>query len=182
MTVQESLQLERNKKSNEIVLIKEGSWWRAYEESAYICRNFSTELKEDERLKPTHRHFKDINEDLIFVGFPVKSISKYLPNIENGMFYSDDMDIATIDISDYTLFNSDIKDEYIKWKNSVPFKTKEKSNINNNPQKSENKESDKYMKLIMFAQEILAYPLENKTMIENISFISELKRKFISII
>ena len=50
MTIVESLQLERSKNPNEIILFKEGSWRRAYEESAFICRDFSKQLKEDEKL------------------------------------------------------------------------------------------------------------------------------------
>ena len=45
-----------------------------------------------------------------------------------------------------------------------------------------NDDNDRYMKMVMFAQEIISYPIESKTMIENIMFISNLKQKFINII
>ena len=184
MTIVESLKLERNKKSNEIILIKESSWWRAYEESAFVCRNFSKDIIESDRLKPTHRHYKDINDSCIFVGFPIKSISKYLRGTENYTYYNEDMSILTIDVSEFLDPNIDIRNEYEKWKNYIPLKTKEKTpkENNQNNQSKNNNDNDRYMKMVMFAQEIISYPIENKTMIENIMFISNLKQKFINII
>lgn len=186
MTVIESLQLERSKNLNEIILFKEGSWWRAYEESAFICHNYnySSQLKDDEKLKPTHRKYKDIDDSCIFVGFPIKSISKYLPGIENYTYYNEDMSILTIDVSEFLDPNIDIRNEYIKWKNYIPLKTKEKTpkENNQNNQSKNNDDNDRYMKMVMLAQEIISYPIENKTMIENIMFISNLKQKFINII
>lgn len=184
MTIVESLQLERSKNPNEIILFKEGSWWRAYEESAFICRNFSKQLKEDEKLKPTHRRYKDIEDSCIFVGFPIKSISKYLPGTENYTHYNDDMSILIVDISEFLDPNINVRNEYERWKNSIPLKTKEKSQKENNSnnQSKNNDNNDRYMKIVMFAQEIISYPIESKTMIENIMFISNLKQKFINVI
>ena len=182
MTIVESLQLERSKNLNEIILFKEGSWWRAYEESAFICRDFSKQLKEDEKLKPTHRRYKDIEDSCIFVGFPIKSISKYLPGTENYTHYNDDMSILIVDISEFLDPNINVRNEYERWKNNTPFKVKQKSPINKNQvQPKNNEDNDRYMKMVMFAQEIISYPIESKTMIENIMFISNLKQKFINV-
>lgn len=178
MTIKESLKIERSKQPNEIVLIKENGWWRAYEESAYICRNFSKDIPEDEKLKPTHRYFNDIEEDVIFVGFPIKSMNKYLPAIDDKISYNDDMNIGIVDISSY---EHDISD-FENWKKSVSLKSKSSSTPNAIQQKKESCNQDRYIKITMLAQEILAYPLENKTMIENIMFISDLKKQIVKII
>lgn len=185
MSIQESLQIERNKKFGNIILFKESSWWRAYEESAFICHYFAKDLNENERLKPTRRKYKDIDESCIFVGFPVKSISKYLPNIEDRMIYNDDMNILTINVLDFVSNVNNFDDEYIKWKNSVAIKTKNKSNndnnnVSNNLNKSSNE--DRYFKIIELVQEIVSFPIEHKTMIENMLFISDIKQKFLKII
>ena len=184
MTIVESLQIERDKNFGDIILFKEGSWWRAYEESAYMCRNFSKDLKENDRLKPTHRKYKDINDSCIFIGFPINSISKYLPGVEDRMIYSDDMNVLTINVTDYVNDISNFKEEYEKWKNYIPLKIKEKTpSLNTNNTNQLNKSNDdRYMKIIMLVQELISYPIENKTMIENILFLSDIKQKFLKII
>ena len=65
MTIVESLQLERSKNPNEIILFKEGSWWRAYEESAFICHNFSKQLKEDEKYNLIKESLDPYDKNLI---------------------------------------------------------------------------------------------------------------------
>ena len=145
----------------------------------------SKDLNENERLKPTRRKYKDIDESCIFVGFPIKSISKYLPNIEDRMIYNDDMSILTIDVLDFVSNVNNFDDEYINWKNSVAIKTKNKSNNdNNNASNNLNKSSNegRYFKIIELVQEIVSFPIEHKTMIENMLFISDIKQKFLKII
>ena len=177
MTIKESIEIERNKKSNEIVLIKDNNWWRAYEESAYLCRYFIPNLNDSDRLKPTHKQFKETNDSCIFVGFPVNSLSKYLPNIDDRILYSEDMNIAYIDIYDFTVLDN-AKEKFLDWKNSIPAKSKNAASKDNR----QNTNNDRYIQLMLLTQEILAYPIENKTMLDNISFISNLKRKVLNII
>ena len=53
-------------------LFREGTFYRAYEWSAWLCVRYFTELK------VTHRLLKG-GEDIIFVGFPLTSLDRYTP-------------------------------------------------------------------------------------------------------
>ena len=70
--------LEKEKERNTleqcavIDLFREGTFYRAYEWSAWLCVHYFTELK------VTHRLLKS-GEDIIFVGFPLTSIDRYTP-------------------------------------------------------------------------------------------------------
>ena len=55
-----------------IHLFREGTFYRAYEWSAWLCVHFFTELK------VTHRVLKS-GEDFVFVGFPLTSIERFTP-------------------------------------------------------------------------------------------------------
>ena len=55
-----------------IYLFPEGTFYRAYEWSAWLCLRYFTELK------VTHRLLKR-GGDIIFVGFPLTSFDRYTP-------------------------------------------------------------------------------------------------------
>lgn len=55
-----------------IHLFEEGSFYRAYQWSAWLCHRYIKEFK------PTHRKLKQDNGTLIFVGFPVSSLMNYV--------------------------------------------------------------------------------------------------------
>lgn len=70
--------LEKEKERNTVEqcivvhLFREGTFYRAYEWSAWLCLRYFTELK------VTHRLLKG-GEDIIFVGFPLTSLDRYTP-------------------------------------------------------------------------------------------------------
>ena len=74
--LKEILEKERERGTLEqcaaIHLFREGSFYRAYEWSAWLCVRYFTELK------VTHRLLKGGN-DIVFVGFPLTSLDRYTP-------------------------------------------------------------------------------------------------------
>ena len=62
----------------------EGSFWRAYEWSAYLSRNFPSDLKDDERLNAMKRTTKACEEDYVQVGLQLPSFDKYFPNVTDN--------------------------------------------------------------------------------------------------
>ena len=53
-------------------LFKEGTFYRAYEWSAWLMVHYFTDMK------VTHRLLKS-GEDVVFVGFPLTSLERYVP-------------------------------------------------------------------------------------------------------
>lgn len=75
MQLKEILSIEENRTEDSkcvIHLFQEGSFYRAYEWSAWLCHRFINQFK------VTHRRFKSIEHSVLFVGFPVASLEKYL--------------------------------------------------------------------------------------------------------
>ena len=79
--IRDILQVEKARgtidECRQLHLYQEGTFYRAYELSAYLCH------KNMKDFKPTHRTMKGIEGSVIFVGFPVTSLSTYLkPEME----------------------------------------------------------------------------------------------------
>ena len=70
-----------NANISEITLQREGTFWRAYEQSAYLTK---TLFWQD--LKVNGSYMKDEKQELLYVGFPTKSLEtrvlNKIPNIE----------------------------------------------------------------------------------------------------
>lgn len=58
-----------------INLFQEGSFYRAYEVSAWLCHTYICQFK------VTHRHVNGIGQTIAFVGFPVSSLEKRTPHV-----------------------------------------------------------------------------------------------------
>ncbi len=73
MTIEERLALEQQADPEQkILLLREGSFWKAYEQSAYyLHRQFG--------FKPSARYIKKVNQTIVTVGFPVQSLPKFFP-------------------------------------------------------------------------------------------------------
>src|SRR5574344_2479952 len=73
-TIKEILNIEQTREDNTLIhLFAEGSFWRAYELSSWLCFRFVNEFK------PTKRRIKGIDATVTFVGFPRQSLQKFIP-------------------------------------------------------------------------------------------------------
>lgn len=155
-----------------IYLYNEGDWWRAYEWSAYLCTHIN--MTDGLILKPTHKNLKGSDNGIIFTGLKLSSFKKYfknydIPTITDG--------IIEIDVTNNIINNENINIDNYKtilneWKFSVPIKEKIRNEISNN---IVNKENDK-ITINDLLKIIINYPLENKSLLESVRFISDLKK------
>lgn len=98
----ESLECAKN---GNIVLYKEGMFWKAYDSSAYL---FIKEIKEYLVLK---KHIKSISDDVVFLGFPALALDKVL----SGLKYNQDGDKLVVNLSSTSFFEKD----FLEWKENV---------------------------------------------------------------
>ena len=62
-------------------LFREGTFYRAYEWSAWLCCRYINEFK------PTKRELKsEVGETIVYVGFPITSLSRYVPENAKPLF------------------------------------------------------------------------------------------------
>ena len=83
MSVQEIYDSEKRDNTNlyDIHFYMEGSFWRAYEWSAYLSRKFPSTLNEDERLKVLKKVTRNDEKGYVQVGLQLSSFEKYFPGV-----------------------------------------------------------------------------------------------------
>ncbi len=135
---------------HQIKLYKQGLFWVAYEQSAY----YMWQLK---GFKPTKKWFKNIKSQVVQVGFT---------NIEEVLKTEDSTILEKQDT--YVCFNS-IKamelHQFEDWKNTVVLSDVKDTSPIQNVQKNKG-----------LAESILAFDITNKTPIDALLFINELKK------
>lgn len=176
---------------NKIHLYKMGDFWRAYEWSAWlisvIAFNDKVRMTTKDR-KPIHvtRMRRTDVEDATycFVGFPVKSVEKYIPERETFGSVDDKHVVITIalptptDGSEVTFER--LKEAVEKWKENYEIKVQK-------PKKEKPSAAPGPMAVARpsgagILAQIMAYPLSERTAVENIAFISSLKSQITAIL
>ena len=168
MSIEEIFELEKRSKNNiyDIHFYLEGIFWRAYEWSAYLSKIFPSSLNEKERLKPIIRTNKQTNNKVVQVGLKLSSFYKYFPNIINKKDIFE-MSEKHIVIHCDNFFNDYDFSNYAKILEEWKIDISEKQLV-----KKENFNESYISSLI---EEIISYPIESKSLIENLEFIIHLK-------
>lgn len=181
MSVQEIFSSEKRNKDSlfDIHFYMEGSFWRAYEWSAYLSRIFPSDLSDKERLKVIKKSNKEGNKEYVLIGLPMPSFDKYFPNVmkDDMLFEIKDKQItihaksffSDTDFSDYENILNDFK-------NSIKITKKEENKKEEHFPKTNDKSS-----IGNILKEIKAYPIENKTLLESIEFLNYIKNELFKI-
>lgn len=174
----EIIELEKRTNIEDLYIIhfyKEGDWWRAYEWSSYLVTIFPNELDDKHKIKPTRKSLKGTEHGIIFIGLKLSSFEKYLPGIKVDNIEDEHI---KIDVKDYINTIFDINSYYnnlITWKNNFKLKEEFKNeNIDNNKNEVLITSNNTIFSII---SEISSYQIENKTLIENTIFLSNIKNK-----
>lgn len=183
MSVQEIYESEKRDSSNlyDIHFYMEGSFWRAYEWSAYLSRKFPSSLNDDERLKVLKKITRDFDKGYVQVGLQLSSFEKYFPNVadDESIFEMKNKHIIIHaekffvgeDFSDYTTILNSWKDN-IKLTSNEKKKSKElkaEANIVSN------------LSADSLIDEIISYPIETKSLVDSLQFLSYIIDKAIKI-
>ncbi|MCQ2300856.1 MAG: hypothetical protein MJZ81_12130 [Bacteroidales bacterium] len=169
----EILEIEKKRDTAEsqcvVNLFQEGTFYRAYEWSAWLCFRYIRQFK------PTHRLIKDSEDSIVFVGFPVTSLQKYTPQDAEVSFNGDKSVIIRLPQSllEESGGAETMAEEFANWKRSVPLTESSKKKL---------EEQRLYpdgapMKLTDIVHGILSYPVEQRTPMECMMFLAELKQQ-----
>lgn len=151
-----------------IHLIPEGTFYRAYEWSAWLCHRYVSQFK------PTHRLLKNTEDSVVFVGFPMTSLKRHTPE---GATVAEQEDKTVAVILPETVFGEKVtieqlQTDFANWKKSVPLvKTKEQGTKN----QDKNVKSEASVEEVL--KRILAYPIEQHSPMEAMAFLSEIKQQ-----
>lgn len=172
---------------NKIILHKDGKFYHVYEYSAWLLKTIvCTEEMQKERgdAKPLQvNRFVTKNGEYVLAGFPLESVTKYIPEYDSmqemeggdlciGITLSDDMKSMTTE---------QLQAAFDEWKKSQPEKEGRKSNreIHNGSDQAPTLARSGVFGIL---QEILSYPVEQKTPTDNIEFISHMKQRIVALL
>ena len=172
---------------NKIFLHKDGKFFRAYEWSAWliktlVCSEAFQKERGDVKILAANRYVTKKGE-YVSVGFPLESLSKYMPNYENVDFEA---------IEDYATFTVEMPNEedvtyealqaaFMEWKQSLPEKdTRGGQKVSHSTARVDSEGSRVGMFQIL--SQVMSYPLESKTPSDNAEFIASLKRQLAALL
>jgi hypothetical protein len=166
---------------NKVILHRDGKFYHAYDWSAwlikqYVCNEEFQQQRGDEKLLQVSR-YPSKHGEYAMLGFPLDSISKYIPAYENArkMEDSDDMEI-TVGIDFGEADHETLSRMYEEWFATCQLKEKKgKGNaaITHSDGKAPALARSGIFSILV---KVLSYPVEAKTPAENIEFISQLRQ------
>jgi hypothetical protein len=166
---------------NKVILHRDGKFYHAYDWSAwlikqYVCNEEFQQQRGDEKLLQVSR-YPSKHGEYAMLGFPLDSISKYIPAYENArkMEDSDDMEITvSIDFGDAD--HDTLSRMYEEW--FATCQLKEKKGKGNAAMTHSDGKAPALARSGIFSilVKVLSYPVEAKTPAENIEFISQLRQ------
>lgn len=171
-SIKEILDFELSRDGAEIQrsihLFQEGSFYRAYEWSAWLVCRYIHEFK------VTHRKLKGVEQSVAFIGFPVTSLGKWVgENIERHDVADKHILLRLAEDVFSDLGGEESMEEvFVNWKSQQPLVEK--------PTKTgvvAAKPLPAVISLSVVAQRIMAFPIEKKSPIECYQFISEIKQQ-----
>lgn len=179
--ISEILEIEKQRTEpatwNVIHLFKEGGFYRAYNWSAWLIVTFGyndevrSQTQDRKPLTVSRKKVKSGDGDFAFVGFPLKSLEKFLPYRNSFSPVSDTQIDVSVELppGDDELSFESMQDAFEKWKQTVP--------ISEEKQRREEDARASPRSITAVMAQVLAYPLEQKTPMENTAFISTLKQQ-----
>ena len=177
-------------KWNKIHLFKMGDFWRAYEWSAWLISVITYNdaarqaTKDRKPLHVTRMSRTDIEGTYCFVGFPVRSLEKYIPTRENFESIDDKHVVVTITLPQPT-DGSELNEELLvtavnQWREGIELKKKKKDKADSSA--DDLMAGNQHPTGGGILSQIMAYPLSERTAIENIQFIQSLKQQLSTIL
>lgn len=188
--ISEILDIEKQRTEKEewnvIHLFKEGGFYRAYEWSAWliVTMAYNDEIREQtgdrKPLNVTHKRSRNSDETFLFVGFPLKSADKFIPQRTSFDSVSDTQLAITIELRwEDDLSYDALNEAFLKWKEEQPIQEPKQ-------RRDESPASEVMIRqkstLTGIMSEILAWPLEQKTLMENTAYLSSIKQRLAGLI
>ena len=152
-----------------IHLFREGTFYRAYEWSAWLCLRYFTELK------VTHRVLKG-GEDIIFVGFPLTSLERYTPE-GAAVLPLDDKGIEITlpaDVFPPVADCETLQANFTDWKQCQPLTEASKKKVEEEKARTEKSAHPRLTDIML---RILAYPIEQHSPMECMGFLGDIKQQ-----
>ena len=155
-----------------IHLHREGSFFRAYDWSAFLACRYLHEFKVNKRT------FSGIEQPVAYIGFPETSLDKWMP--EGAELIELEEKHLAVRLPDIMLQQDppEVQDAaYFDWKGAIPLH----ENKGDKKMKAQQEHAD-HITLTGIMHRILAYPIESKSPLESMVFLADIKRQLAELI
>ena len=163
---------------NIIYLFPEGTFYRAYEWSAWLCCRYMNQFKATRREQKTE--WKD-DTTAVFIGFPITSLAKYLP--EDAQVTANDDKSVAITLQPAVLPETgdaeSLAEDFRHWKNSVPMAQPKRTSLRDELKGGVEMQPHHLSEVML---RVLSFPIEQKTPMECMAFIAEVKQQLASLL
>lgn len=174
---------------NIIYLNHDGKFFHAYDWSAWLIKMFvCTEALQKERGDSSMiqaNRYQTKNSEYVIIGFPLESIGKYIPEYISMQPVEDGNGDLIIEIalpeSINTMTYEEIKQQYEQWRSECPIKEHKQKTAGKGAPSNAQMATAKGG-LFSILTQILSWPVESKTPMENAEFIAEMKRQLIALL
>ena len=156
---------KENSNTGQIILHREGLFWSAYEQSAYLF------AKHVRKYQVVRKHFKNVEKDIVYLGFPHSAKEDVLKSIISTDIQSDEKQV--------NIFGFQLDEAvFLEWKNSIELKaaTMPDNSLTSEPQisYSVNKQDNPENSILEMIQK---FPVASKTPVECQQFIIEIQKQ-----
>ena len=189
MKITDALELEKQREDketwNKIFLHKDGTFFHAYEWSAWLVKTIvCTEDFQKNRgdAKPLLAEMNKTSKgDYVILGFPVSSLSKFIPNYESSETKDNGDIVVTISMPFEDSMFETINEDFNAWRLNLPIKEKVRGN---KEIRSGNNNSAFLGRsgIFQILSKVMSYPIERTTPTENIEFIGSLKQEIAALL
>lgn len=151
MTIQEKLDSEQSRADGTILFIGEGSFYKAYQESAWLACGLL------HRFRAFRCFVRKAGCEVVYIGFPKSSLEKFVA----GRRYEMKGNTVQVYLNDD---EPELSEDYATWLASIPI-----ISLNNSTEKQDS--------LRALCQTVLDYPLEESTPMACVVFLAELRKQ-----
>lgn len=151
MTIQEKLESEQSRPDGTILFLGEGSFYKAYQESAWLACGLL------HRFKAFRRFVRKAGCEVVYIGFPKSSLEKFV----SGRRYEMKGNAVLVYLNDD---EPELSEDYATWLAFIPI-----ISLNNSTGEQDS--------LRALCQKVLDYPLEESTPMACVVFLAELRKQ-----
>ena len=156
-----------------IRLWADGSFYRAYEWSAWLCVRYIRQFK------VTRRQVKNTGSDLLFIGFPQTSLDKFKPDGATVSVF-DEKNVLLV-LPEQMLVVEEghtLEEDFQNWRNAVPIAESKDDKEGKAPRIS----TSSPVSMTGVMKQIMEFPIESNTPIDCMLFLADVKKHLSSLL
>lgn len=160
-----------------IYLWPDGTFYRAYEWSAWLCVRYIRQFK------VTRRMFKAMKTDMLFIGFPQTSLEKFKP--ETAVVNELPSKCIVLILPEVMVApdsGSTLEADYQNWRTTIPLAEGKETKLSAEQQSLSGRANTGSVSMTGIMKQILEFPVESHSPIDCMLFLVDVKKNISSLL